>query len=121
MRAVAIIVTLITLTACSKPDPTACFTYENYGAGTASNGPSGTSHTEYFLYVKSCSTGAYSNHWNAPESEGYLNRTTSNVPCDTSLTPLTFLDTGYYEVILTVFSKNGKKSDKTSQIVHVTP
>ena len=116
MRAIIAIVSIVALTACSKPDPIACFTYKNLGIGSVGSGPAGT-HTEYFVRFTPCSCYAHWHQWKFPEATfPEMNDSEGGSPMTT-----TYLDTGTYNATLIVFSKNDKKTDSITQIVHVTP
>ena len=115
MKTIIIIFSVVAITACSKPDPVACFKDKQNGYSSLVNGQQIIQH--YNVDFTSCSCYAYDHQWKFPGAA----LPEFNYPDGQTAPSAAYLDTGTYEVTLIVYSKNGKKTDEASEMIHVTP
>ena len=115
MKTLLVIVSVLTLTACSKPDPVACFTHIQNGYVSVDNGQYFVQH--YNVDFTACSCYAERHQWKFPGAT----LPEFNYPDARDAPSAAYLDTGTYQVTLIVYSKKEKKTHEFSKMIHVTP
>ena len=94
-----LLASLFTLAGCQK-EPTACFKVEG--------GPDFIVNEE--IKLTNCSEDGYSYLWTFPDGQTFTDENMIGIP----------QDPGHYKIILEAFSRNKRRSDKTSESFLVT-